>query len=482
MNQQTGRSSALEGARTSSSRTLVGIFLGAGALILVVGLVLIFGSSAIRPKTEKVVTTVEPDECSQESLASDPSACIPRENYLTAIRSLRTQLYPQLSAISFSVWSPDALVKIQELEQAATDSFDIAEYTKADETISQAVEVAQQHLARAPEILNNAVEEMVTAFDAGDAEQAKASLTQASWIDSNHPQVIAYAPRIEILDRALALEKEARVAGIENRPLEELKALESLVALDPARREHLPRIAEIKNLQREQLYGVAISNAEQSLDKGQLSKARQFLAEAQRLEPQRDHSFLLGRIETVERNRRVSTLLSEATAAADNDDWVTAQGLFEQVLALNPAHKQALSGHSDAQAIVTAKGKLTGYLAKPLRLASSRVAEFARRDLTNTQPLLSKSPQLLVLDNSVRDYLQQAQVPVSVAVVSNGATDISVRRVGQVGKHKRKTIQLTPGLYEFEGRRNGYKSTLVELEIPYGVANIEVRVEANERI
>ena len=164
MNQQTGRSSALEGARTSSSRTLVGIFLGAGALILVVGLVLIFGSSAIRPKTEKVVTTVEPDECSQESLASDPSACIPRENYLTAIRSLRTQLYPQLSAISFSVWSPDALVKIQELEQAATDSFDIAEYTKADETISQAVEVAQQHLARAPEILNNAVEEMVTAL------------------------------------------------------------------------------------------------------------------------------------------------------------------------------------------------------------------------------------------------------------------------------------------------------------------------------
>jgi len=91
-------------------------------------------------------------------------------------------------------------------------------------------------------------------------------------------------------------------------------------------------------------------------------------------------------------------------------------------------------------------------------------------------------PQLLVLDNSVRDYLQQAQVPVSVAVVSNGATDVSVRRVGQVGKHKRKTIQLTPGLYEFEGRRNGYKSTLVELEIPYGVANIEVRVEANERI
>ncbi len=482
MNKQTGRSSALEGARASSSRTLLGIVLGGGALVLVAGLLLVFGSSAIRPKTEPAKITVQPDECSPAALATNPSACVPRENYVNAARTLRTQLYPQLAAISFELWSPDALDEIQQLEQAALENFDLAEYTLAEETISQAVEVAQQHLDRSPEVLSAALDEMVAAFDSGNAEQAKSALTQASWIDANHAKVVEYGPRIQILEQALNLLQEAKVARVENRTDPELKALEALVRLDPARTEHLPRIAEIRNQRREQAYGLAISRAEESLRKQEYTKARQFVAEAQRLEPQRDHSFLLGRIETAERDQRVLNLLSQAETASANDDWLAAKDLYGQVLAINSTHKVALSGHSDAKAIVIAKGKLTGYLSRPLRLASDRVAEFARRDLNNSQPLLSKSPQLRVLDAKVRDYLQKAAVPVTVAVVSNGATDVSVRRVGQVGKHKRKTIQLTPGLYEFEGRRNGYKSALVELEIPYGVANIEVRVEANERI
>jgi len=323
---------------------------------------------------------------------------------------------------------------------------------------------------------------MLSAFDAGQVEQAKKALTQAGWIDSSHAQVQEYTPRIEVLEQAIALQQQARIAGIENRTTEELEALEALLALDPARTEHLPRIAAIKDQQRNQAYSLAISRAEESLRNQQFARARQFASQAQRLEPRRDLSFILSRIETAERNLRVESLLAKANAATSNDDWFAAQSAFEQVLEINPTHKDAQRGFTDARAIVTVKGKLSGYLADPLRLASDRVAEFARRDLTNSRPLLNKSPQLQILHTDVRDYLQKAAIPVTVAVVSNGVTDVSVRRVGQVGKHKLKKIQLTPGLYEFEGRRNGYKSALVKLEIPYGVANIEVRVEANERI
>jgi len=460
----------------------MGIVLGGGALVAIAALVLVFGSSAIRPQNATPTASIQPDECAPAALANNPSACLPRESYLNAARTLRTQLYPQLAAISLSSWSPKSLSEVQELEQTALEQFDIAEYVQAADKISQAVDLARHHLNRAQAVLRTALDEMIVSFDENNTAQAQSSLNQARWIDANHPQILEYAPRIEILDQTIALQQKAAIAKIENRPANELQALEALVALDSARREHLPRIAELKNLRRRQAYSLAIAQAEQSLGVGQLAKARQFVAQANKLEPSEDHRFLLGRIETAERIRRVRVLLRQASEATDNDDFSTARARFEQVLAINPTHKEATSGGLEAQAIVTAKGKLTGYLAQPLRLASPRVAEFARRDLITSQALLAKSAQLRILDNSVREYLALAQVPVSVAVVSDGATDISVRRVGQVGKHKRKTIQLTPGLYEFEGRRSGYKSALVELEIPYGVASMEIRVEANERI
>jgi len=114
MKTQTDRSSALEGARASSSRNLLGIVLGGSALAIAMGLLFVFGSSTIRPNTEVTGVAVQPDECSPAALANDPSACLPRENYLKSARTLRNQLYPKLESISFSSWAPDGLARIQE--------------------------------------------------------------------------------------------------------------------------------------------------------------------------------------------------------------------------------------------------------------------------------------------------------------------------------------------------------------------------------
>ena len=82
----------------------------------------------------------------------------------------------------------------------------------------------------------------------------------------------------------------------------------------------------------------------------------------------------------------------------------------------------------------------------------------------------------------IESVLDSARTPVDVAVVSDGNTHVEVRRVGIVGKHKRKVIQLTPGEYQLEGRRKGYKSKIVFLSVPLDVASVEVRVECNELI
>ena len=65
---------------------------------------------------------------------------------------------------------------------------------------------------------------------------------------------------------------------------------------------------------------------------------------------------------------------------------------------------------------------------------------------------------------------------------SDGKTDITVRRIGIVGKTLEKVIKLRPGDYTFEGTRTGYKSKLINISVPVDGEGIEIRIICDEQI
>ena len=67
-------------------------------------------------------------------------------------------------------------------------------------------------------------------------------------------------------------------------------------------------------------------------------------------------------------------------------------------------------------------------------------------------------------------------------VRSDGKTEISVRRVGIVGKTLEKVINLRPGDYTFEGKRAGYKSKLVKLTVPFNGTGLDIKIICDEQI
>jgi hypothetical protein len=68
-----------------------------------------------------------------------------------------------------------------------------------------------------------------------------------------------------------------------------------------------------------------------------------------------------------------------------------------------------------------------------------------------------------------------------VTVLSDNQTDIRVLGVGNVGKTVSKQIELSPGDYVFEGRREGFKSKQVKLSISTKQAT-SITVVCDERI
>lgn len=482
MDKMENPNSPLAQAKVASKQALGRVLLAGFGLAICVGVGLLVAGGASRGQA---VTQVEPsavDPCSAESLALEPQGCVAREAYLRSIRVLRTELVPQLQAISYNQWRPAQAVAIDELEHSALAAFDDADYEGAAHQVEAATAMAQELLNEVPGLLESALQAMVAAFNDDNSAGATQHLQQARWLKPDAELVREYGPRIAVLPEAIVLSRRAVVARVENRPAVELEALQELLRLDPQRTGLQPRINTIKRDNREALYTQAIAQAEQALAKRDPVAARRHMSLAAQQAPQRDLRFLLTRIEGVERSQALDRALAQAHTAAATDDWRGAHSAYRQALGIDSDHANARLGRDRAQAIITAQTQFRGYIAQPLRLASDRVEKFVRREIEQYADLLRDSPTLAALERQVQEYLRKAQLPVTVAVRSDGNTDVSVRRVGLVGKHRVKEIQLTPGRYEFEGRRRGYKSALVELEIPYGVSEIDVQVVADERI
>ena len=69
-----------------------------------------------------------------------------------------------------------------------------------------------------------------------------------------------------------------------------------------------------------------------------------------------------------------------------------------------------------------------------------------------------------------------------VSVVSDNQTFVQVRGVGKIGKTTHKVIRVKPGNYTFEGFRDGYKTKLVKVIVPYDQKTINVKVICDEPI
>ena len=88
----------------------------------------------------------------------------------------------------------------------------------------------------------------------------------------------------------------------------------------------------------------------------------------------------------------------------------------------------------------------------------------------------------MVMIEKLERALELYQTKVSVRISSDGKTAIAVRGVGRVGVVMSKTIELKPGNYSFEGKRTGYRSVLIQVNVPPGADEIEVSVICNEQI
>ena len=318
---------------------------------------------------------------------------------------------------------------------------------------------------------------------ADDGDAAAAGFELALIIEPDHPEADTGLQRArvrsELLDRmrqALAAEAGGDLPGA-------LQAFRQATALDPNYEpadEGLERVAEAM---RAAVFQAAMGQALAALEAGRLSDAETLLGKAAQVRPDdpalTDARNRLGR---KQRQARIRELERRAAQSATAERWDAAAKLYRQVQGLAPEAATARQGLQRAEARIDLHRRLDAFLGQPERLAAEGPRKHARALLAANLPAPPGEPELARKLAALEQALEAAATPLPVLLQSDGLTQVSIHRVGSLGRFLEHRMELTPGRYTAVGIRDGYRDVRREFEIRRGKTPAPIRIQCEEAI
>lgn len=207
------------------------------------------------------------------------------------------------------------------------------------------------------------------------------------------------------------------------------------------------------------------------------------LAAAQKMHPDNaDVQRLNQQLGEVRVTERLQALKAEAAQDEQNERWQDALDAYRAMLAVDGTLALGLEGARRSQGRLQLDAELAGYIDHPARLSASEVREAADAALGRARGLEERGPRLEAQISRVADLLGLYQSTVQVALRSDGITDVSIYRVGALGRFGQRSVSLKPGRYTVVGARLGYHDVRREIEIVPGEKDVVVDIRCEEQI
>lgn len=406
-----------------------------------------------------------------------------RQQYLEAYANFENTIKPELNKIDLPKWDKPLADRLNANESAAIEQFGEAKYAQANATLDALIKLAETAISDSQNQFESAMQNAQQAFDENQYEQAKAAISKALMLDSSSNQASALAERIEQLPEIASLVEQIEVANVENNPQTELRLINQLLTLTPEREALKQRAQALQTTLNNQKFQSLISQSYAAIDDGRIEAAKSALSQARNIYSNRvELSDVNTAIQQYEKNQRIQSGLTNAAKAESNDNWQAVKTNLEQVVKENPNNQSATEKLTMANNILSLDKQIDDYLKSPYRLSNSQLAEQARAAINAAAAYRNQSLSLTRKSRELETVLTAVNQTVPVEVRSDNQTHILVRGVGNVGVVDSKVIQLKPGQYTFEGKRQGYKSKLVEVTIPYDVNRFSLTLVCDEPI
>ena len=388
-----------------------------------------------------------------------------------------------LEASEVDVWAPDAWPQALARLEDADARFAAGAFVDALAGYESVLEAFAALDASRAGRLERALAEGAAALEAGDGAAARAAFRIALALEPGNDAAALGARRAETIEEALALVADG-------------ERLEADDALGPARERYAAALAldEHLALARESLirveaeilrraFAAAMSTALAALDRGDLGATTKALAAAEKLVPGTPEvRDVRARVTAARQLRRIEARRREAEEHAAAERWAEASAAYAGALEVDRNLAFAVAGKARADALVRLHRELDAFIAEPGRLADGTPLAKARAVVADARGLPERGPALAAKLETVEALVAAAGQPVSVLMLSDGATEVTVYRVARLGVFESRQLTLRPGRYVAVGTRPGYRDVRVEFEVAPGRTGAPVLVRCEEPV
>lgn len=398
-----------------------------------------------------------------------------------AAQLLRQQLYLEDEGVQ--LWAPDLLDEIENKAEEGDTFFRAENYAEAVTSFQAAIQILDQLSASVESVRADNLQSGLDALNNSDSNTALAAFEIVLAIEPTNAAAQKGVTRANTLDEVLAL-VYAAITHEDNTDLQSaLLEFKQANSLDPQWAAAANGHVRVKGKIKKRDFNHAMSLGFAALEAEQYSKARDSFNQAQAILPDStEPADALHQIDLALRLKQIAAHRGKALAFRANEQWQQTVAEYTAVLDLDPSLLFASEGRNVAVQRVNLAGRLNRYLDNPVLLNESKDYELARQVMTQADEISQPGPRLNQQISKLANLIRLARTPVQVELRSDKLTDVTVYRVGRLGRLESTLLTLNPGTYRVVGKRRGYRDVQQEFTLIAGQSAPAIFVSCTEKI
>ena len=429
----------------------------------------------------EIVTPQLPDQSEEPSFTPEEMETL-REEAEALLAQLLTQ-QGQLDGQSATEWGGEDFEQYEILAREGDDAYLSNAFYDAVPAYSQALEIGEILLRRSVDLITATLSAGEEALDAGNATLALEQFELVLSIEGENLIARAGLIRAQRLPEVLSLMKTGedlrREADYETAANHYREALTIDSLWLPAR----TALEAVNTIISDRRFDTLMSQGLGALIEEDYSDAYDFFDLALAIRP--DSPDALNSLTQAEQGQKLDEIaLTEARALAfeSRELWDMAVRLYTDMLVTDNTLEFAQQGLLRARDRADLNLKLVNVIENPNLLFSDLVLRDAEVLLVEASAIQQPGLQLAAQISDLSRLVQIASTPIPVEIYSDEQTEVTVYRVGSLGKFLVKTLSLRPGNYTVVGSRIGYVDVRHELQVLPESAVSPIRVECMESI
>ena len=373
-------------------------------------------------------------------------------------------------------WGAERFTAAQELANEGDELFTREQFDDAITRYNDGIAALEALVGEGEAKFAAALAEGIAALAALDAGAARIAFDKAALIYPDHPDVrngLARAANLpEVLDK-LDLAVELRAQGDIDGARKTYIAIRNLDAATPGIDEAL---SELDALVEELKFQRFLSDGYAALNERRFNAARKAFNAALGMRPGNQPALAgLAQVGQASTLSRIDALRGEAQRQETAEQWVEAKASYERVLTIAGSLKFARDGRGRAATRARLDEQLVTTIREPHLLSSDERFNAAVTLYQRATKVPTPGPRLTEQLDQLEAILARAAEHVTVTLVSDNATEITVVQVGFLGTLERHQLSLRPGRYVIKGSRNGYRDLRLEIDVEPDMAPLDVR-------